>query len=102
MTTHTFTSKLLVAGKAKDGNNRLRVSLGIRDYEFVSYDKEMLYFENMNVKRTTGETFDVKYPRISKGTKLGKYTPHYITIPYDVVLEHDLKVYEPVVVTLEW
>lgn len=99
---HTFTSKLQMTGKTKDGNPRLRVSVGIRDYEFINYAEEVLYFKNMELKRPNGETVRVKGPRISKGTQLGKYIPHYIRVPVEYVSEHGLKANEPVVVKVEW
>jgi hypothetical protein len=42
------------------------------------------------------------YPRISKGTTTGKYTPHYITVSASDVKKYGFKPREPVAVHIEW
>ena len=99
---HTFTSRLLLTGKTKNGRSRLRVSVGIRDYEYITHNEDVVYFTDMEIKRSNGEIVKVHYPKISKGSTLGSYTPHYITVPIEDVINNDLKVKEPVVVKVKW
>ena len=105
MSKHTFTSSLLVSNYNKDGVPRLRVSVTTKDYKFMAYsqpDGELRYLRRMILKRTSGETITMDYPRISKGTTNGKYTPHYITVSANDVKKHGFKPKEPVVVQVEW
>lgn len=99
---HFFTSKLLVSNWNKSGVPRLRVTVRTRDYEYISYNGEVKYLRRMIVKRTDGQTVTMDYPRISKGTTYGKYTPHYITVPASDVKKYGFKPNEPVAVTIEW
>lgn len=81
MSTHTFTSKLLVSNWNKSGVPRLRVSVHTRDYEFITYGGEVRFLTKMLVKRPNGQVVRIDSPRLSKGTSNGKYAPHYICIP---------------------
>ena len=98
----SFTSKLLVSNWNKSGIPRLRVSVKTRDYEFISYRGEVKHLHKMVLKRTNGEIVTMDYARISKGTKQGKYTPHYITVSADDVKKYDFKPNEAVSVYVEW
>ena len=99
---HTFTSKLLVSNWNKSGIPRLRVSVQTKEYDFISYEGEVKYLRKMTVRRTSGQEIEMDYPRISKGTTQGKYTPHYITISASDVKKYDFKPNEPVSVKVEW
>lgn len=99
---HNFTSKLLVSNWNKQGIPRLRVSLHIRDYEFITYEGDVKYLRKMTILRTNGQVVEMDYPRISKGTQNGKYVPHYITVSADDVKTYGFKPNEPVSVTVEW
>lgn len=102
MKQHQFASKLLLTGRNKNGVPRLRVSIGKRDYEFITYNEPVKYLNNMIIKRTNGQEIKIPYPRISKGTTMGKYTPHYITVRVEDVQTYNLQVNEPVMVQIEW
>jgi len=102
MTTHSFTSKLLVSNYNKSGIPRLRVSLYTRDYEFICYNGEVRNLRKMIIKRPSEQVVKIDYPRISKGTSSGAYTPHYITIPATDVKKYGFQPNEPVAVTIEW
>lgn len=102
MSEHSFTSKLLVSNYNKDGVPRLRVSITTRDYDFISYNGEVKYLRKMILKRADGQTIAMDYPRISKGTTTGKYTPHYITVSASDVKKYGFKPREPVAVHIEW
>ena len=99
---HSFTSKLLVSNWNKSGVPRLRVSVRTRDYEFISYNGDVKYLRKMTVRRTNGEEIVMEYPRISKGTTYGGYTPHYITVPATDVKKYGFEPNEPVAVKIEW
>ena len=103
MKQHQFASKLLLTGRNKNGTPRLRVSIGTRDYEFITYtEPDLKYLSSMILKRTNGQEIKIAYPRISKGTTMGKYTPHYISVRTEDVKAYDLQVNEPVMVQIEW
>ena len=102
MTTHSFTSKLLVSNWNKSGIPRLRVSVHMRDYEFICYNGEVKYLKKMILRRPSGEVITTEYPRLSKGTSNGKYAPHYITVSASDVKKYGFKPNEPVAVTVEW
>ena len=99
---HYFVSKLLVSNWNKKGIPRLRISVKTRDYEFISANGEVRYLRKMTIKRGDGQTILVDYPRISKGTTQGKYTPRYITISASDVKKYGFKPNEPVAVQIEW
>lgn len=99
---HYFASKLLVSNIGKKGIPRLRVSLKTRDWEFISANGEVIFLDRMTVKRANGQIVEVDAPRISKGSKQGKYTPHYITISATKVKKYGFYPNEPVAVTIEW
>ncbi len=102
MSTHSFTSKLLVSNWNKSGIPRLRVTVHKCDYDFICYQEEVRYFKKMILKRTSGEIVETLGPRLSKGATTGKYAPHYITVSADDVKKHGFKPNEPVAVTVEW
>ncbi len=99
---HYFTSQLLVSNYNKEGVPRLRVSVPTSDYRFMSYNGEVKYLRKMTLGRTNGQKVVMQYPRISKGTTNGKYTPHYITVSAKDVKQYGFKAKEPVTVTVEW
>lgn len=105
MSEHSFTSHLLVSNYNSSGIPRLRVSLTTRDYEFIramSNGEEVKYLRRMMVKRGNGQVITMDYPRISKGTTQGKYTPHYITVSASDVKKYGFRPKEPVAVRIEW
>lgn len=102
MSTHSFTSKLLVSNWNKSGIPRLRVSVRKRDYEFICYNGEVKYLRKMIIKRPSGQIVTTEYPRISKGTSTGKYAPHFITVSANDVKKYGFQPNEPVAVTIEW
>lgn len=99
---HSFTSNLLVSNWNKSGIPRLRVSLRTRDWQFITYQGDVTHLTKMTIKRSDGEVIVMDYARISKGSKQGKYTPHYITVSANDVKKYKFAPNEPVAVTVEW
>ena len=99
---HPFTSQFLVSSKNKEGAPRLRISVPIDDYRFITYLKDVTFLRRMTLTRPTGEVVVLDYPRISKGTTYGNYTPHFISISADDVAKYGFKPKEPVHVVVEW
>ena len=100
---HYFASKLLVSNWGKKGYPRLRVSLKTRDWEFINANGEVTFLKKMTIIRgETGQQITFYDSRISKGSKQGKYTPHYITISAKDVKKYGFKPTESVAVTVEW
>ena len=99
---HNFTSNLRVSNWNKSGIPRLRVSLKTSDYNWICANGEVKYLRKMTLVRKTGQQIEKGYPRISKGTTTGKYTPHYITVSAPDVKKYGFQPNEPVKVYLEW
>lgn len=102
MPTHNFTSELRLSNWNKKGVPRLRVSVKTADYHWICANGEVRYLRKMILTRKSGEVVVLNYPRISKGTSTGKYSPHYITIPAPDVKQYNFQRNEPVKVELEW
>lgn len=102
MMEHYFASELLVSNYDKKGTPRLRVSLRTRDYKFMSPNGDLVHLVEMILKRQNGDLVKLEYPRISKGTSQGNYTPHYINVPTTEVEKYGFKPNEPVAVTVKW
>lgn len=80
----------------------MRIPIKTEHYNYISYQKEVKFLRRMTLKCPGREPIILDYPRISKGTTYGKYTPHFITVSASDVRKYGFKVKEPVRVVVEW